>query len=521
MSGTIPLIHSDVRALDVWTGSSNNFPPLDLVNSPAIDYRTIGFDDSAWSFATVSPSTPTPNALRRFTTDGTRMVPNEDIGSEGIWAGNGHGAVYRWHFNPGPGPFNDAEFFWLQPDVLGGGGIAVVLWLNFDGNTGTAASLAFTPSGNIGSLSGFTSGLIPNRMNLLSAATNAADYISFGFRFPNNAGESTIVSAPGSEKTWAFGIPSGWQTTTFNDSGWSTSVEELILPTAEYTVTSGSGWVTDPFTNGSAGSGLQFVTSATTKSMSLWNGSSNNAPPTDWETPGFDDSAWGGSVVYTPGLNTIWPTAAPLDETEQALFRMHFSLPVGNYGECFLNFYGNDAVDGIWINGVEIPGGSHLGPAGWTVTVPLDPSILVTGGNVLAAIGRNEIQTRVGDATFLAGVSVNFSLEFLARRTWTMPAGVFAATLTLNPDDGIGDGAGALGENLYINGNQLSMPDRVDGNPHGAVTITIPPAFLNPGGTNVLAFDVVSLTNEITLSYKLTSQSLRLGTPSGWTAVIG
>ena len=47
--------------------------------------------------------------------------------------------------------------------------------------------------------------------------------------------------------------------------------------------------------------GVPFVTSTTTKCLSLWNGSSNNAPPSSWELASFDDSAWPYAVDAIPG----------------------------------------------------------------------------------------------------------------------------------------------------------------------------------------------------------------------------
>src|SRR6185312_14452328 len=71
-----------------------------------------------------------------------------------------------------------------------------------------------------------------------------------------------------------------------------------------------------------------------TKTLDLWNGSSNNAPPSGWETVAFDDSAWVhpvvgvglGNKLIPPACVPVWPVQPASSGTQGALFRTHFAL---------------------------------------------------------------------------------------------------------------------------------------------------------------------------------------------------
>lgn len=97
---------------------------------------------------------------------------------------------------------------------------------------------------------------------------------------------------------------------------------------------------------------------ANVRCLDLYNGSSNNAVPTNWEQTGFDDSGWGFSANpslidgvrdtdtfstsgFADGAEAIWPTSTARSGTQPdappgsngdqyALFRWHFTMP-GTY----------------------------------------------------------------------------------------------------------------------------------------------------------------------------------------------
>lgn len=79
---------------------------------------------------------------------------------------------------------------------------------------------------------------------------------------------------------------------------------------------------------------------ASDRALSLWNGSSpdtsvyhptdNNAPPVGWETNAFVDSVWPHAMQtfwHTFDPNKIWPEQDQIAPFEEALFRLHGSLP--------------------------------------------------------------------------------------------------------------------------------------------------------------------------------------------------
>jgi hypothetical protein len=80
---------------------------------------------------------------------------------------------------------------------------------------------------------------------------------------------------------------------------------------------------------------------ANIRCQSLWNGSSNNAPPAGWYTRAYSDSGWGnpatrnafasGGTNENAGLD-IW-SSDPIQATgEQVMFRHHFDLPEDDHG---------------------------------------------------------------------------------------------------------------------------------------------------------------------------------------------
>lgn len=162
-------------------------------------------------------------------------------------------------------------------------------------------------------------------------------------------------------------------------------------------------------------SSTTIVSSTDARAISLWTGSTNTAPPTDWETPGFDDSGWanavggtgnGGSLNafgYVPsGADTIWPQSTTVSG-EQALIRQAFTLPAGAISAATIEINCDDVLNELWINGTQITvtfghdGGGYQLPA--TVTVP--PGLLVGGENVIAGWVTN-IVTSGGHWAFIA-----------------------------------------------------------------------------------------------------------------------
>jgi len=135
-------------------------------------------------------------------------------------------------------------------------------------------------------------------------------------------------------------------------------------------------------------------------------GSIDNPPPADWETLGFNDSAWAtaSTTSFPPALpGTIsvrFGSGSPGDGAQQ-LLRHHFRVNVGTQRIRALHLQMNieDHLHDVYLNGVRV-GGDIFGPAfdtGFNVLdVVIDPDVLIDGDNVLAAHYANETGFAIG-----------------------------------------------------------------------------------------------------------------------------
>jgi hypothetical protein len=146
-----------------------------------------------------------------------------------------------------------------------------------------------------------------------------------------------------------------------------------------------------------------FDSSTASKALSLWNGSSNNAPPANWQTTGFSDAGWAAPVVTGSGggRSSLWPTLAPLATNEQALVRQSFTLPANIAIQSASIFVGcDDYLLGVWVNGTFLSGSVQSPGAlqpNLTLSIPI--SLLTPGAaNLIAVYGSNYIGTSANQA---------------------------------------------------------------------------------------------------------------------------
>lgn len=137
------------------------------------------------------------------------------------------------------------------------------------------------------------------------------------------------------------------------------------------------------------------MTRAACKVLDLWNGSSNNSPPSGWETVGFDDSGWSPSVTPNrdfgangsqrnfrtiPGVGltytdlapataeAVWPTTSPSPDglsspfiAQAALIRWQFTIAgtatALGHGTWEGGFFSTPATGIFYLNGVLINNG--------------------------------------------------------------------------------------------------------------------------------------------------------------------
>ena len=135
------------------------------------------------------------------------------------------------------------------------------------------------------------------------------------------------------------------------------------------------------------------------KALELWNGTSNDAPPSGWETLDFDDGGWpfAQSAVaesgFIPPGRFIAPTGTPPSNTREFLTRQKFVVGDLPLAGLMLRVGVDDATNAIYVNGFAVPGGA-LAPFGGVLTVPA--SYFVEGINVIATWVRNINPTKNG-----------------------------------------------------------------------------------------------------------------------------
>lgn len=138
------------------------------------------------------------------------------------------------------------------------------------------------------------------------------------------------------------------------------------------------------------------------KALSLWNGSSNNAPPANWYTTAFNDSGWAAAVAM-PGATdksanlsnatALWASTSAQSATEQVLTRQIFTLPRGTINVATLIFQTDDDNQGVYINGTLIAGtpeSVYGTQPSRTFSIPTN--LLVDGAsNLIAVSGSNGV----------------------------------------------------------------------------------------------------------------------------------
>ena len=145
----------------------------------------------------------------------------------------------------------------------------------------------------------------------------------------------------------------------------------------------------------------------TTKAMTLWNGSGNNTPPTNWDQPypAFDDSTWASAVLAMsetsgafqgfPGSHIIWPESPGLARAEQALFRSTFTMITSSIGQALLQWASDGICYEIAINGTSLgsfPARSWPNTPGYPSPTNMDITThIVAGKNVLAFHTANDV----------------------------------------------------------------------------------------------------------------------------------
>ena len=177
--------------------------------------------------------------------------------------------------------------------------------------------------------------------------------------------------------------------------------------------------------------------------LSLWNGSSNDAPPSGWQTAGFDDSAWPLAVQAFHGATGettgAWSTQYPINAAEETLFRQHFTIPSGVISGATMYFSPESTGLAGYLNGTAItpfPGAGNL-----AAPDPINFSELLAGADNVYASHQRAINQSFGGHLFSWVATSLFISEGGARSGPTGPTGAAGS----NGADGATGPTGATG----------------------------------------------------------------------------
>jgi len=144
---------------------------------------------------------------------------------------------------------------------------------------------------------------------------------------------------------------------------------------------------------------IRNATAASIKSLSLWNGSSNDSPPANWETVAYNDAAWTAAsaksdwAVVITGADTFW--TSDTGAGKRSLFRDSFTLSLTDVVSAILYWDGDDACEGIYVNGtlmdswpIGIIGDDH-----GVREIDVSGELNFSGDNVIALSSTNTFDT--------------------------------------------------------------------------------------------------------------------------------
>ena len=132
--------------------------------------------------------------------------------------------------------------------------------------------------------------------------------------------------------------------------------------------------------------------------LDLWDSDHNDSPPSDWETSGFDDSAWDPAVLaedqydLISGTDDIWSTyESDSGGSSEALFRHTFYIALDSIDSARFNVGANNSIENSYINGnsiVAVVGSVGAATAsGWTAVAA--NKLNLKGKNVIAVHGED------------------------------------------------------------------------------------------------------------------------------------
>jgi hypothetical protein len=164
-----------------------------------------------------------------------------------------------------------------------------------------------------------------------------------------------------------------------------------------------------------------------TKALDLGAGNTGNDPPTDWNTVGYDDSAWDSAVAITEptvkvgSADALW-LGDPLAGNRRKAFRHHFVVSAF-FSSAQLVWDADDWTNGIYVNGTLVDQWHNAISGDDHPPRSVDVSSLITSGNNVIAIDNYD--------DWSGGAGVSWELT-ISDSDIIVPAGVELVGLTKN-----------------------------------------------------------------------------------------
>lgn len=156
-----------------------------------------------------------------------------------------------------------------------------------------------------------------------------------------------------------------------------------------------SGADSTPFLYGGGGEISLVSAVGEGKAFSLWNGTSNDPPPANWETEAFNDSAWTAPIAtpYPPALVGTEGIKGNYSHPEGAKHLIRHSFSVTTPADTRLQMRIEDQLtSGVYLNGIQVVAPVNTPSTGSqynSVDEAIDSSELQAGTNVLAMEVQN------------------------------------------------------------------------------------------------------------------------------------
>jgi hypothetical protein len=222
----------------------------------------------------------------------------------------------------------------------------------------------------------------------------------------DQAGDAVAVQGPGTGTGYIIGCTVAANNATGNGYALQRGAGELVARWSHLSAQS-AGVESSPWDTRETLHTTTIASSIAARAMSLWNGTSNDAPPTDWNTVAFDDRSWAPAVAAKggdtggfgiPSAAGIWSTNRPRANEEECLLRHRLLLDEREIVSATLSVQYDDLGD-TYVNGVLVHQDTSHSQGALDPPASVDVRTYITSGeNVIAVHGKNRyaLYARIG-----------------------------------------------------------------------------------------------------------------------------